>query len=201
MRRFGRAGREARPRAASPVEGGARLQGEDVADRSNEGTRSRPWGWLIAGVVIGVAGLATFNFSLQATSTTEFCSSCHADNAAKEWKQSKHFANAQGVQVGCPDCHLPHAFGPKMIRKVQAVREVWGHFAGTIGTAEKYEAHRMEMAKSEWASLKANGAQGSRRKERDAFASRRPQLICGISAFVALTMHVGGLQRNERTYR
>ncbi len=109
--------------------------------------------------MIGVAGLATFNFSLQATSTTEFCSSCHADNAAKEWKQSKHFANAQGVQVGCPDCHLPHAFGPKMIRKVQAVREVWGHFAGTIGTAEKYEAHRMEMAKSEWARLKANGAQ------------------------------------------
>ena len=117
---------------------------------------------LVAGTVLGTAGFAGFGYALHATSTDEFCSGCHADNAAREWRASVHHANRAGFVAGCSDCHLPREFGPKMVRKAQAVKEVWGHFTGVIDTAEKYEAHRPAMAESEWRRLRANGAQECR---------------------------------------
>lgn len=120
------------------------------------------WSWLILGIIVGVAGLGTMNFALHATSTNEFCSSCHANDAAKEWMMSKHYSNQYGVRVGCSDCHIPQSFVPKMLRKMQALKEVYGHFTGVIDTPEKFEAKRKEMAESEWARLKANGGQECR---------------------------------------
>jgi cytochrome c-type protein NapC len=117
---------------------------------------------LAAGVVLGAAGLVTFDFALHATSTNEFCSTCHANDAAKEWRESKHYSNPVGFVAGCSDCHLPREFVPKMVRKVKAAREVWNHFTGKINTPEKFEAHRKEMAENEWARMKGNGAQECR---------------------------------------
>jgi nitrate/TMAO reductase-like tetraheme cytochrome c subunit len=45
-----------------------------------------------------------------------------------------------------------------MGRKVQATFELWGHFAGTVSTPEKFEAHRLELAKKVWAGFAANNA-------------------------------------------
>jgi cytochrome c-type protein NapC len=42
-----------------------------------------------------------------------------------------------------------------MIRKVQASREVWGKITGTIDTREKFQAKRLELARREWARMKA----------------------------------------------
>ena len=117
---------------------------------------------LASGFVVGFAALAGFDFALHATSTNEFCSTCHADNATKEWRESMHYGNRAGFIAGCSDCHVPREFVPKMVRKIKAAREVWGHLAGVIDTPEKYEAHRAAMAESEWARLKANGAQECR---------------------------------------
>ncbi|HVQ62595.1 MAG TPA: NapC/NirT family cytochrome c [Burkholderiales bacterium] len=117
---------------------------------------------LAAGIVVGLAGLAGFGYALHATSTIEFCSTCHANDAAKEWLQSAHHNNRVGVIAGCSDCHLPREFVPKMVRKVKAAREVWNHFTGKINTPEKYEAHRLEMAENEWVRMRANGAQECR---------------------------------------
>jgi cytochrome c-type protein NapC len=117
---------------------------------------------LAAGIVLGVVGLAGFDFALHATSTNEFCSTCHTNDAAKEWRESKHHNNPVGFIAGCSDCHLPREFGPKMLRKIKAAKEVWGHLTGVINTPEKYEAHRLAMAESEWARMRANGAQECR---------------------------------------
>jgi cytochrome c-type protein NapC len=81
---------------------------------------------------------------------------CHYQReiAAVEHAESVHGSNAAGVRAGCPDCHLPKPFVPKMIRKIEAAGELWGHVTGVIGTAEKYEANRLRMAKIVWDTMK-----------------------------------------------
>ncbi len=45
---------------------------------------------------------------LDATSTNEYCQSCHIHTHADQaWTQSPHYHNESGVVVGCVDCHLP----------------------------------------------------------------------------------------------
>ena len=41
---------------------------------------------------------------------------------------------------------------------MQASKEVWGKIFGTINTREKFLEHRLELAKNEWARLKANNS-------------------------------------------
>jgi Nitrate/TMAO reductases, membrane-bound tetraheme cytochrome c subunit len=45
---------------------------------------------------------------------------------------------------------------PKMIRKIAAAKEVYGHFTGVIDSDDKYLAHRQAMKDHEIARLKAN---------------------------------------------
>ena len=116
------------------------------------------------GLVLGVAGVAGFNFSMHATSTDEFCTSCHvmADNAGMMLVGTTHHMNRSGVRPGCSDCHIPKEFGPKLVRKIQASREVWGWITGVIDTPEKYAAHAPTMKAREIARLKANDSQECR---------------------------------------
>jgi cytochrome c-type protein NapC len=39
---------------------------------------------------------------------------------------------------------------------MQASKEVWGKIFGTIDTRQKFLAHRLELARHEWARLKSN---------------------------------------------
>jgi cytochrome c-type protein NapC len=78
------------------------------------------------------------------------------DNVYQELQRTVHFANRSGVRATCPDCHVPHDWTDKIARKMQASKEVWGHIFGTISTRQKFEEHRLELAKHEWARLKAN---------------------------------------------
>jgi cytochrome c-type protein NapC len=45
-----------------------------------------------------------------------------------------------------------------MKRKIQASAEVWGKITGTIDTPEKFEAKRLELARHEWARMKATNS-------------------------------------------
>jgi len=117
---------------------------------------------LAAGFVIGIAFLFGFDYALHVTSSNEFCSGCHANDAAKEWRASVHHNNRAGFIAGCADCHLPREFWPKMLRKAKSVKEMWGQFTGVIDTPEKYAAHRQAMDESEWSRLRASGAQECR---------------------------------------
>ena len=112
---------------------------------------------LLAGFAGGIIFWGGFNTGLEATNTLDFCIGCHEmrDNVYKEWKETIHYSNRTGVRAICSDCHVPHAWTAKMIRKIQASKEVWGKLTGYIDTPEKFEAHRMEMATHEWERMKS----------------------------------------------
>ena len=119
---------------------------------------------LVLGFAGGILFWGGFHTALEATNTLEFCISCHEmrDNVYKEYRETVHFSNRTGVRAVCSDCHVPHAWGPKMIRKAKAALEVWGHLTGVIDTPAKFEAQRMELATHEWARMKAAGSQECR---------------------------------------
>jgi cytochrome c-type protein NapC len=114
-------------------------------------------GLLAAGFVVGVVFWGGFNTAMEATNTESFCISCHEmhDNVYQEYKKTIHYSNRTGVRAVCSDCHVPKDWTHKMIRKIQASREVWGKLTGSIDTAEKFEAKRLELARREWARMKA----------------------------------------------
>ena len=90
---------------------------------------------LLVGVVFGVLFWGGFNTALEATNKEAFCISCHEmrENVYAEYKENTiHYTNRTGVRATCPDCHVPKEWGPKMLRKIQASREVWGKLTGTI---------------------------------------------------------------------
>jgi cytochrome c-type protein NapC len=116
------------------------------------------------GLVIGVVGVIAFDASLHASSTEKFCTSCHEmeANPLVQLKKTSHYNNVTGVRPTCSDCHVPREFIPKMIRKIEAAREVWGNITGIIDTPEKYAAHAPAMKQREIARLRANDSQECR---------------------------------------
>jgi nitrate/TMAO reductase-like tetraheme cytochrome c subunit len=138
---------------------------------SDEGFFARLWRrpksrWLL-GVPLGgflmlfagAIGLGAVNYTLHATSSTEFCFMCHSHelNIRPEYEASSHFRNASGVQAGCADCHLPHDnWFETVARKIVVSADVIGEIRGVISTREKYEAHRGAMARKVWAEFEAN---------------------------------------------
>ena len=121
-------------------------------------------GLLAVGFVVGVLFWGGFNTAMEATNTEKFCISCHEmyDNVYQEYKETIHYNNRTGVRAVCSDCHVPKDWTYKMIRKIQASREVWGKITGTIDTPEKFEAKRLTLARREWARMKANDSRECR---------------------------------------
>lgn len=116
------------------------------------------------GLIAGIIFWGGLNTAMEATNTLEFCVSCHEmrDTVYVEYQQSIHFKNASGVRAICSDCHVPHAWGPKVLRKIQASNEVWGKLMGTINTPEKFEAKRLELATHVWTAMKSNDSRECR---------------------------------------
>ena len=121
-------------------------------------------GLLSIGMLLGVLFWGGFNTAMEATNTETFCISCHEmkDNVYMEYQETIHYNNRTGVRATCPDCHVPKDWTHKMIRKVQASREVWGKLTGTIDTRETFEAKRLKLARSEWARMKASDSRECR---------------------------------------
>ena len=113
---------------------------------------------LVAGFFGGIIFWGGFHTAMEVTNTETFCIGCHEmrDNVYPEYQKTIHYTNRTGVRATCPDCHVPREWGPKMIRKIQASRELWGKLVGTIDTKEKFEAKRLLLAEREWARMKAN---------------------------------------------
>jgi cytochrome c-type protein NapC len=112
----------------------------------------------LGGFACGVIFWGGFNTAMEATNTEAFCVSCHEmhDNPFQELVRTVHFSNRSGVRAICSDCHVPHNWTDKIARKMQASKEVWGKFFGTINTRQKFLGRRLELAEHEWARLKAN---------------------------------------------
>lgn len=119
---------------------------------------------VIVGGVGGILFWGAFNWAMEVSNTEAFCISCHEmrDNVYQELKQTIHFKNAAGVRAICSDCHVPHQWFYKVIRKVQATNELFHKIMGTIDTKEKFEKHRLELAQHVWATMKATDSRECR---------------------------------------
>lgn len=107
---------------------------------------------LFVGVLLSIGGY----HAVEATNDLSFCVSCHEmkDNNYAEYKNTIHARNRTGVKAVCSDCHVPHGLVPVAMRKVAAANDVWHHLLGTEDTKEKFEAHRLELAKKVWRHMK-----------------------------------------------
>jgi len=133
---------------------------------SQSGKKSSKKGLIFILILVFAAGVVftgLFNVGLSATNTTEFCTDCHSMKVnLEEYKETPHYKNPSGVRASCADCHVPKSFGPKMVAKVMAYKDVLHEILGTIDTKEKYEKHRWEMASRVWAKMKANDSRECR---------------------------------------
>lgn len=110
--------------------------------------------WLIT-VAAAMTGTTVFAGAVKVldyTNTTEFCISCHEMEVTvyEEYRKTAHYNNRTGVRVSCSDCHVPREGIAKLIRKIGAAKDVYGHIMGTHDTVEKFEAARLEMAQTVW---------------------------------------------------
>ena len=148
-----------------------------MSENNNNGAIKRFWqylsrpsarwsllGLLLVGFFGGIIFWGGFNTAMEATNRLEFCIGCHEmrDNVYAEYKDTIHAKNRSGVRAICSDCHVPHEWVPKMIRKIQASNEIWGKLTGYVDTKEKFESHRMELATHEWKRMEANKSQECR---------------------------------------
>jgi cytochrome c-type protein NapC len=76
------------------------------------------------------------------------------DNLYQTYTESVHYNNSSGVRAICSDCHVPKAWHYKMIRKIRATSELYHKILGTVDTAEKFEAKRLELAQRVWKTMK-----------------------------------------------
>lgn len=119
---------------------------------------------LLMGFLSGVIFWGGFNTGMEATNTETFCISCHEmeNNVYQEYKETIHYSNRSGVRATCPDCHVPNEWTHKIVRKIQASKELWGKFTGYVDTPEKFNMHRKDMALREWKRMKENDSQECR---------------------------------------
>jgi cytochrome c-type protein NapC len=119
---------------------------------------------LVVGFFSGIIFWGGFNTGMEATNQLEFCIGCHEmrDNVYQEYKKTIHFSNRTGVRAICSDCHVPKDWTHKMLRKIQASKELWGKATGFVDTPEKFDAHRMELATHEWERMKASDSRECR---------------------------------------
>lgn len=120
-------------------------------------------GLVVAVAVVSLGGGVGFWATVEHTSETEFCVSCHSMQIPfKEYQTAVHYSNATGVRAGCADCHVPRAVVPKLWAKMLAVNDVIGEFRGTLDTPEKYEANRLRLARVVWARMEATDSRECR---------------------------------------
>ncbi len=115
---------------------------------------------IVVGIVGGIIIWGGLNTGMELTNHTEFCLSCHEMSIPyEELKKTVHYKNRSGTTVSCADCHVassktPVDYARKSTMKLLAARDVIGHIKGTVDTPEKFEAHRLEMAKRVWQKMK-----------------------------------------------
>lgn len=112
---------------------------------------------LVAGGIGGIIFWGGFNTFMEYSNRLEFCVACHEmrDFVFEEYKQTTHWRNTSGVRAVCADCHVPKEWTAKLGRKIRATfKELPHKVLGTIATEEKFEAKRLALAESVWASMR-----------------------------------------------
>ncbi|MFZ2163152.1 MAG: NapC/NirT family cytochrome c [Sideroxyarcus sp.] len=123
---------------------------------------------LIAGMALGIIMWGGLNTAMEWTNRSEFCTSCHEMTIPyEELKQTVHYKNRSGTTVNCSDCHVASSKTPvdymyKSLQKLIAARDIIGHISGIVDTPEKFEAHRLVMAKRVWERMESRDSKECR---------------------------------------
>ncbi|MDR0439637.1 MAG: NapC/NirT family cytochrome c [Candidatus Accumulibacter sp.] len=146
-----------------------------------------------AAFIGGIASVVAFNVAMNETDTEEFCISCHEmkDNNYREYQDTIHYANRSGMRATCSDCHVSKEFAPKMIAKIKASMDLYHSVIGTIDTPEKFAARRSELARREWARMKANDSQECRDCHDDS------SFDFGLQSYRSVQQHEEGLNTGQ----
>jgi trimethylamine-N-oxide reductase cytochrome c-type subunit TorC len=117
-----------------------------------------------AGLAAGVIFWGAFNTAIEASNSLSFCISCHEmrNTVYEEYKTTVHYKNASGVRAICSDCHVPKDWTHKVVRKIEATKELYHKLAGSIDTREKFEAKRLDLARHEWNRMRASDSRECR---------------------------------------
>jgi cytochrome c-type protein NapC len=115
-------------------------------------------------ILMGGLVFAAGKTAIDQSNTLAFCISCHEmkSNNYNEYKETIHAKNRTGVKATCSDCHVPHDFLGTVVRKLEASNDLYKHFTGAIDTPEKFEQHRLELAKRVWKHMKSTDSQECR---------------------------------------
>jgi len=119
-----------------------------------------PIGGFVA-FVLGAIGISTFNYTLHATSTTEFCFECHSHelNIRPEFEASGHANNRTGIRAECADCHLPKPWARYVWTKMVVSLDIIPELRGVISTPEKYAERRGYLKRKVWTQFKENDSE------------------------------------------
>lgn len=119
---------------------------------------------LLIGFIGGVVFWGGFNTAMELSNKEAFCIACHEmeENVYREYRHTIHYSNRSGVRATCPDCHVPKDWTHKFVRKIQASNELFHKVLGSVGTPEKFEAKRLELARHVWKSMKATDSRECR---------------------------------------
>jgi trimethylamine-N-oxide reductase cytochrome c-type subunit TorC len=111
----------------------------------------------------GAVFFGVFQLSMKVTDNIAFCTSCHSMGTAyQEYQESAHYRNVSGVRAICTDCHVPSEWGPYVLAKIEATRDLVAEVRGTIDTPEKFAAKRLELAQRVWARMEASDSRECR---------------------------------------
>jgi len=86
--------------------------------------------WFLIGLVAGAFVFLGLGKAVEATSTNDFCASCHVHpQATASWKQGVHYATKSGYRVSCAECHLPPKGEGYLVEKAKTgSRDLWSHW-------------------------------------------------------------------------
>lgn len=117
-----------------------------------------PLGGFVA-LILGAAGLGAMNYTLQETSTNDFCYTCHShvEFIKPEYEASSHFVNQAGVKAACKDCHLPKFHGhwfEYVTTKIIVSKDIIPEMMGKVDTSEEWEEFRPHGAEKVWRQYK-----------------------------------------------
>jgi len=89
-------------------------------------------------------------WSVEATSTPQFCIQCHEIKPAyNTWKKSTHYKVAKGKKIAmCRDCHLPSWRNPPRLfwaKAYHGTKDIYYHFSDKDQLDYKYYLYEMKV--------------------------------------------------------
>jgi sulfatase modifying factor 1 len=104
--------------------------------------------WFIPGFIIGIIFILGFDRVVEATSTNDFCNSCHVHpQATASWKQGVHYATPSGYRVSCAECHLPPEGEGYLVEKTKTgLRDLWSYWTNDSADFDWEAASTLERA-------------------------------------------------------